>query len=57
LDEYISKVQKDGEVFPVRAWDTVSVLACPKIEINNGDELKAFHIFGCAISPCNQCPQ
>jgi hypothetical protein len=45
LNEYTSKVQKDGEIFPVRAWDGESVLACPKVEINNGGELKAFHKF------------
>jgi hypothetical protein len=55
-DEYISKVQKDGEIFPVRAWDAVSVLACPKIKIDNSGKLKAFHKFRCAISQCNQCP-
>jgi hypothetical protein len=57
LDEYLSNVQKDGEIFPVRAWDAVSVLACPKIEIDNSGKLKAFHKFGCAISQCDQCPK
>jgi hypothetical protein len=56
LYDYISQVQKDGEIFPIRAWDAISDLACPKIEIDNGGELKAFHKFGCAISQCNQCP-
>jgi hypothetical protein len=50
-------VQKDGEIFLVRAWDAISDLACPKIEIDNGGELKALQKFGCAISQCNQCPQ
>ncbi len=37
LDEYISKVKKDGDMFPERAWDTVSELACPKVEIDIDD--------------------
>ncbi len=35
LDEYISKVMKDGEITLVRAWDAAAELACPKVEIDN----------------------
>jgi hypothetical protein len=57
LDDYISQVQKDGEIFPVRAWDAISDLACHKIKMDNGGELKVLHKFGCTISQCDQCPR
>jgi hypothetical protein len=59
LDEYIYKVMKDGEITPVRAWDAAAELACPKVEIDNGDGSgsKSFHKFGCAMGECNECPK
>ena len=59
LDEYISKVMKDGEITPVRAWDAAAELACPKVEIENGNGSgsKSFHKFGCAMGECNECPK
>jgi hypothetical protein len=57
LNEYISKVQKDGEIFPIGAWDEESAFAYPKIELDISGKLKPFHKFGCAVSQCDGCPR
>jgi hypothetical protein len=60
LDEYIAKVMVDKCISPERAWDAISGLACPKIEIQSTDEdftFCSFHKFGCTLDVCDECPQ
>ncbi len=51
--------EKDGAMFPERAWDAVSGLACPKVDvdIDGIGGIRSFHKFGCAMSQCTHCPK
>ena len=58
LCDYKAKVMRDGKLFPERAWDAPSVLACRRVEIGDCPRRKGglFHKFSCVMRECPNCP-
>jgi hypothetical protein len=48
-----------GNMYPERAWDASSQLACNKVDIDNSEgdfePSKSFHKFGCVMGCCGVC--
>ena len=57
LDAYKSQVMHNDTIVPERAWNAVTALACPMVDIKNDNDVRSFHKFGCVMGQCDQCPK